>query len=331
MSVPQPGTQAWLDLVREDVVEPDRIIIDPHHHLWPAGQGLNYDIDGLLADVNDGHRIECTVFMECGSSYDTSAPSHLASVGETRFVASRSFDDPRRTIRAMVGGTDLTRDDLDGILDTHIEAGRGMFRGIRDALSRADEPGALTIPGRAAESKFENPAFVRGVRRLGERGLTYDSWHYHHQNKEFLALARSAPGTTMVLDHFGTPVGVGKWAGRHDEIYPDWQKDIRDIAACPNTIAKIGGLAMPDNGFGWHTAERPPTSDEFVAAQKRWYMHVIECFGPDRCMFESNFPVDRLSLSYRTFWNGAKKMVSAFSESEKDALFRGTAARVYSL
>jgi predicted TIM-barrel fold metal-dependent hydrolase len=135
----------------------------------------------------------------------------------------------------------------------------------------------------------------------------------------------------MVLDHFGTPVGVGRWAGRHDEIFGEWTRDMRDIAACPNVVAKIGGLAMPDNGFGWHTAQRPPTSDEFVAAQERWYLHMIDTFGPDRCMFESNFPVDRLSLSYRTFWNGAKKIAARFTDAEKNLLFSGTAARVYSV
>ena len=331
MEVPQPGTPEWHALVREDVVEPGRAIIDPHHHLWPSGQALNYDIADLLGDTGDGHNIECTVFMECGASYDTSAPPHLAAVGETRFVASRTASDPRGTIRALVASADLSHPQLDEILDAHTEASGGMFRGIRDALSRADEPEALTIPGRNAEGKFENPAFVRGVQRLGERGLTYDSWHYHHQNREFLALARSAPGTVMVLDHFGTPVGVGKWAGRSDEIFATWKKDIEDIAACANVVAKIGGLAMPDNGFGWHTAQRPPTSDEFVAAQERWYLHAIDAFGPERCMFESNFPVDRLSLSYRTYWNGAKKIAARFTEAEKDAMFRGTAARVYSL
>jgi len=135
----------------------------------------------------------------------------------------------------------------------------------------------------------------------------------------------------MVFDHFGTPLGVGPYASQREEIFEQWKRDILDIAACPNVVAKIGGLAMPDNGFGWNTAERPPTSDEVVAAQKRYYLHVIESFGPQRCMFESNFPVDRLSLSYRTFWNAAKKMVADFGEDEKDAMFRGTAARVYSL
>ena len=327
----QPGSQAWLDQVVEDVVEPDRVIIDPHHHLWRRGEGLSYSLEDLLSDVADGHRIECTVFMECGSAYDRSAPPHLQPVGETAFIAGESLRDRGRTIRAIVGKADLTLPNLDEVLDAHVTAGHGMFRGIRDALSRADEPEALAIPGRGAEGKWCDPAFVRGVRRLGERGFTYDSWHYHHQNHEFLGLARSAPGTTMVLDHLGTPVGVGKWQGRHDEIFPGWKKDMEEIASCPNVVAKLGGLAMPDNGFGWHTAGRPPTSDEFVAAQERWFLHMIDVFGPDRCMFESNFPVDRLSLSYRTFWNAAKKIAARFTEQEKDAMFRGTAARVYSL
>lgn len=329
MNAPAPGSQEWLDLVVEDVVDPDRCIIDPHHHLWRAGQGLSYTLEDLKSDVNDGHRIECTIFMECGSAYDMDAPPHLASVGETTFIAGESLRDPDRTIRAIVSGTDLTRDNLDEVLDAHEQAGQGMFRGIRDALSRAEHPEVLTIPGRGAVDKYKNPDFLRGVHRLGERGLTYDSWHYHYQNAEFLSLARAVPDTVMVLDHFGTPLGVGPYAAQKEEIFRSWCKDITEIAACPNVYAKIGGLAMIDNGFGWNAAERPPTSDEFVAAQSRWYLHTIEAFGPERCMFESNFPVDRMSLSYRTFWNAAKKMTSSFSEQEKDAMFRGTAARVY--
>ena len=269
--------------------------------------------------------------MECGSSYDTDAPPHLAPVGETRFIAEENAGDPQRTIRALVGHADLTLDNLDEVLDAHVAAANGMFRGIRDALSRAEHPEVLSIPGRGAVDKYKNPDFLRGVRRLGERGFTYDTWHYHFQNQEFVSLARAVPGTTMVFDHFGTPLGVGPYASQREEIFDRWKKDIIDIASCPNVVAKIGGLAMPDNGFGWNTASRPPTSDEFVAAQKRYYLHVIEAFGPQRCMFESNFPVDRLSLSYRTFWNAAKKMVADLGEDDKDAMFRGTAARVYSL
>jgi predicted TIM-barrel fold metal-dependent hydrolase len=139
------------------------------------------------------------------------------------------------------------------------------------------------------------------------------------------------PETTMVLDHFGTPLGVGTYAGRRDEIFDEWAAGITELAACDNVVAKIGGLAMPDNGFGWHTADRPPTSDEFVAAQGRYYHHTIEAFGPERCMFESNFPVDRLSLSYPVLWNALKKIAARYSADERASMFEGTARRVYAI
>jgi predicted TIM-barrel fold metal-dependent hydrolase len=166
---------------------------------------------------------------------------------------------------------------------------------------------------------------------LGRLGYSYDTWHYHHQNPAFAELARSAPDTIMILDHFGTPLGVGSYADRREEIFKQWQLDVAEIAECENVVAKLGGLAMPDNGFGWFGRDKPPTSDEFVAAQSRYYLHMIECFGPDRCMFESNFPVDKLCISYPVLWNGLKKIVKDFSDDEKDALFSGTATRVYRL
>jgi len=249
-----PGTQEWLDQVIEDVIDPDLEIIDPHHHLWPAGQGLPYQRDDLHRDVNGhvgrgAHKVIKTVFMECGSAYDRSAPEHLRSLGETRYIADQALSDPEPLMAGIVGHVDLRRDDLDDLLDRHTEAGRGLFRGVRDALSRAEHPDAMMIPGRAPRDLYLDPDFRRGVRRLGERGLTYDSWHYHHQNREFLDLARATPGTTMVLDHFGTPIGVGPYASQREEIFARWKTDIADIAALPNTVAKIGGLAMPDNGF----------------------------------------------------------------------------------
>jgi L-fuconolactonase len=187
------------------------------------------------------------------------------------------------------------------------------------------------IPGQAPEGLYADTRFREGVAALGSLGHSYDTWHYHHQNPTFAALARAVPDTVMVLDHFGTPLGVGPYAGKRDEIFDQWKKDVAEIAQCENVVAKLGGLAMPDNGFGWMGRELPPTSDEFVEAQSRYYLHTIECFTPQRCMFESNFPVDKLSLSYPVLWNGLKKMVSAFSEDEKDAMFRGTATRVYRL
>jgi L-fuconolactonase len=331
MTDPQPGTQEWLDLVIEDVVDPDRAIIDPHHHMWPANGPLPYGLDQLHADISSGHRVVHTVFMECSAAYRTHGPEHLRSLGETEFIAGEAARDPLGVIAGMVGHADLRRDDLDEILDAHVAAAGGLFRGIRDALSRADHPEALMIPGNAPVDLYADAAFRRGVDRLGQRGLTYDSWHYHYQNREFLELARATPGTTMVLDHFGTPLGVGPYSADREAIFEQWKQDISDIARCENVVAKLGGMAMPDNGFGWNTAPRPPTSDEFIAAQKRYYLHTIEAFGPDRCMFESNFPVDRFSLSYCVVWNAFKKMTTDLSEADKTALFHDTAARVYQL
>ena len=327
---PAPGTEEWRALVDEPVVDPDQPIVDAHHHLWPPGGALPYGLDELFADLRSGHRIERTVFMECGAAYRPDGPPELRPVGETEFVADAAARSDG-LIAGIVGHADLRLENLDDVLDAHIEEGRGLFRGIRHALSHADPSSGLMIPGRALAGLAEDPAFRAGVARLGARDLTYDTWHYHFQNREFLELARAAPDTVMVLDHFGTPLGVGPYADQRDAIFEGWKRDIADIARCENVVAKLGGLAMPDNGFGWHVAERPPTSDEFVAAQSGYYLHTIDSFGPQRCMFESNFPVDRLSLSYRVLCNGVKKIVRSYSEDERAAIFAGTAARVYRL
>ena len=331
------GDQAWLDQVVESPIDAARPIIDPHHHLWPASGPLLYGPGNLAADTGAGHNIVATVFMECSSAYRADGPAHLLPVGETEFVAESADwltanhpDSP--PIAGIIGHTNLAdAAHLDEVLDAQTAAAGGRFRGIRDALARATEPEVMMIAGMSPAGKYADPSFQAGVRRLGERGLTYDSWHYHHQNHEFIELARAVPDTTMVLDHFGTPCGVGQYEGHRDEIFEAWKADITTIAACENVVAKIGGLAMPDNGFGFHTSERPPTSDELVEAQRRYYLHTIEAFGPGRCMFESNFPVDRFSLSYTVFWNAAQKMVADFSDDEQNAMFSGTAARIYSI
>ncbi|ABI77785.1 amidohydrolase family protein [Hyphomonas neptunium ATCC 15444] len=324
----------WLSQVREDVVDPGREIVDPHHHLWPRPH-LSYDLEELWSDTQDGHNVVQTVFMECGSAYRKEGPEQMRPVGETEFVtaaAERAAAAPEKAqIAAIIGHADLRRDDLDAILDAHEAAAKGRFRGIRHAGAYDANPEALSIGGRAPAGLYADPDFRRGVARLGERGMTYDTWNYHHQITDFAALARAVPGTTMILDHFGTPLGVGRYEGKREEIFAKWKDDIAEVAACPNVHAKLGGMAMPDNGYGWNTREKPPSSDEFVEAQGKWYAHAIDCFGPERCMFESNFPVDRLSISYRTLWNGLKKIAADYPEPAQAALFSGTARKVYKL
>jgi len=336
-STPAPGTPEWLALVDEPVVEPERIIVDPHHHLWQRPGWGSYLLPDLWGDTDSGHHIEKTVFVECRAGYRDSGPEEMKPVGETAFVAAIAAESQKgsfrhATISGIVAHADLTRGNrAEDVLVAHGQAGNGLFRGIRHSGARDPHPEALTIPGRAPEGLYARADFREGVKLLGRFGLTYETWHYHHQNRDFLELARAVPSTTIVLDHFGTPLGVGPYASRREEIYATWKSDIADIAKCPNVVAKLGGLAMPDNGFGWDKRDRPATSDEFLAAQRRYYLHTIECFGPERCMFESNFPVDKRSISYRVLWNALKKLVAGFSENERHALFYGTAARVYRL
>lgn len=331
MTEPTPGSDEWHAQVVEEVLEPDLEIVDPHHHLWPEGGALPYGLDGLLSDTSAGHDIVQTVFIECHAAYRDGGPPEFAPVGETEFVAEAAKSGPPNPISGIVAHADLRLSNLDEVLDAHEAASGGLFRGIRDALAHAEHPEVLMIPGRADADLYLDSAFRAGVRRLGERGLSYDTWHYHYQNREFLELAQAVPETVMVLDHFGTPLGVGPYESKREEIFEQWQKDITAIASCENVVAKLGGLAMPDNGFGWHTASRPPSSDEFLAEQERYYLHTIEAFGPERCMFESNFPVDRFSLSYCVVWNAFKKLTVDFSKTERAAMFAGTARRIYRL
>lgn len=139
------------------------------------------------------------------------------------------------------------------------------------------------------------------------------------------------PEVTIVFDHFGGPLGIGPYEGRRDEIFGRWKTDIEALAACSNVVAKLGGINMPINGFRWHKADKPPSSDDLVAATGAYYKHAIDCFGPDRCMFESNFPVDKVSCSYTVVWNTFKKISAVYGPGEKAALFHDTAARVYRL
>lgn len=331
MNAPVPGSQEWLDLVIEDVVDPDTPVVDPHHHLWPPEGGLPYGLDDLLADLGDGHHVAATVFVECGAAYRRSDPDPMAPVGETQFVANAADQPGGEVIAGIVARADLRLDALDDVLNAHEAAAGGRFRGIRHHLACADDPESYRIPGAAEPGLGADPAFRRGVRRLGERGLTFDAWLYHFQLDDLIDLVRDCSGTTVILDHFGTPVGVGRWAGRRDEVWEGWRARMATLAECDNVVVKLGGLAMPDNGYGWDTAARPPSSAEMIRAQGDWYRATIDLFGPDRCMFESNFPVDRWSLSYRTVWNAFKTIASEYSADEAADMLGGTARRVYSI
>ena len=328
-------SEDWLSSVQEKIIEPDRRIIDSHHHLWRTG--LVYQVEDLWRDTESGHNIEKTVFVDCCAEYRTDGPEHLMCLGETEFVVeqaklSEAGRNGEAVIAAIVSRANLALGDpVAEILDQHIELGQGRFRGIRLPAARDPNPDTLMFSPQAQEGLYSSPSFRRGMKALGDRGLSFDAWHFHHQNQDFLAMAHAVPATQIVLDHFGSPLGVGSYADKREEIFEQWKKDIEEISRCDNVVAKLGGLSMPDSGFGWDKRETAPSSDEFVNAQRRYFLHTIECFGPDRCMFQSNFPVDKLSIAYPVLYNGMKKIVADFSEDEKDMMFYGTAARIYGI
>ena len=319
-----------------EVLDTGREIVDPHHHLWPNGRRAPYALAELYEDLRTGHDIVQTVFVECGASYRSDGPDHLRPVGETEWVAEEaraSVAAGGPEIAGIVSFADLTAGDLvPEVLDAHEAAGDGRFRGIRHALARGNHrPGTENSPGPARAGLAHEEPFQAGVRLLGRRGLTWESWHYHYQMADFIAVAKSAPDTVCILDHFGTPVGVGRYRAQRAEILKQSKRDMAGAAALPNVVAKLGGMAMADNGFGWDRRDEPVTAQEFAAAQREYYLHAIDCFGTGRCMLESNFPVEKVSVSYPVLYNAFKLITADFSEADKDALFSGTARRVYRL
>jgi L-fuconolactonase len=330
------GTQEWLDQVREEVLEPELPICDPHHHLWDHPDS-RYLLDELLSDTGSGHNVVSTVFVECASMYRADGPEALRPVGETEFVngvaamsASGAYG-PTRACLGIVGFADLALGAAVGdVLDAHL-AVTPRFKGIRHAAGWDVSDEIRNSHTRPPEHLLLDGRFREGFAELEKRGLSFDAWLYHPQIPELTDLARAFPGTTIVFDHFGGPLGIGPYAGRREEIFARWADDVAELARCGNVVAKLGGLVMPVNGFGFHKRERPASSDEIVAATQGYYRHAIDCFGPERCMFESNFPVDKQSCSYPVLWNAFKKLAAGYSASEKAALFHDTATRAYRL
>jgi len=327
---------AWLAQVSEVTIEPDLPICDPHHHLWDHPE-RRYLLDELLADVGSGHNIVSTVFVECSSMYRADGPEAMRPVGETDFVngiaamtASGGYG-PIRACAGIVGFADLNLGRAVGeVLDAHLQAS-SRFRGIRHAAGWDASEEIRNSHTDPFAGMLADPVFREGYAELRDRDLSFEAWLYHHQIPQLIDLAEAFPEIPIVFDHFGGPLGIGPYANNREEIFDDWQGNVSNLANCRNVSAKLGGLLMPINGFGFHKRETPATSDEIVEATGRYYRHVIECFGAERCMFESNFPVDKQSCSYAVLWNAFKKMVSDASTTEKALLFHDTAARVYRL
>ncbi len=330
------ANEEWLELTQEEALEPELPIIDPHHHLWDR-PGNRYVLGELAADVAQ-HNVRQTVFVECSSMYRADGPEEFRVVGETEYVqgiaaesASGRYGD-FRAAAGIVGTADLLLGDrVVPVLEAQIAASPQRFRGIRHRAAWAGPDIAPYQPKDLADHVLMDPAFRQGYAHLRTYGLTFEGWLYHTHISELTDLARAFPDTTIIFNHLGGPIGVGSYAGKRDEVWEAWKPAVAELARCENVVAKVGGIQMVVNGFGWQEREKPPTSDDLLDENRKWYEFTIEQFGPQRCMFESNFPVDRMSCSYTVLWNQFKKLSKGFRADERAAMFHDVAQRVYRL
>lgn len=328
--------EAWLDKRREEILEPALPIVDPHHHLWD--RGARYLLEEVLADLNTGHNIRATVFVQCDSMYRAEGDAALRPVGETEFVngiaaaAASGIYGPIKVCAGIVGFADLYLGaEVDRTLGMHLARGGDRFKGVRYCSVWDADTTIKSTPMDFPRGVLMDPRFRAGFARLARHGLSFDGWLYHTQVPEFADLARAFPDTTMILDHVGAPLAIGAYANRRDEVFADWKKNMRELAACPNANVKLGGLGMHVFDFGYDHAPEPVSSETLAAAWRPYVETCIEMFGPGRCMFESNFPVDKRSCSYHVLWNAFKRLAAGASAAEKALLFKDTAARVYRL
>lgn len=323
---------AWLGKLTEEVLDPDLPIVDPHHHLWDH-PGSRYLLDELLADVNSGHNIVKTVFIQCGSGYRTSGPEEMRPIGESEFVRAIAEEADRRggktkICQGIVSFADLRLPDVDAVLEAQIAAAGGRFRGIRQIA--AHDPAIVGASSYVPPpGLMGDPAFRRGLKRLPAHDLSFEAWLYHPQIKTLTEVARECPEVKIVLNHFGGPLGVGPY--RRAEVFAQWRADIGALARCPNVYVKLGGLAMIVNAFDFHLEPLPPSSGEMANAWRPYVETCIEAFGAGRSMFESNFPVDKGACRYPVLWNAFKRLAQGASAAEKADLFAGTASRFYRL
>ena len=332
-----PVRDEWLARRVETVLEPELPIVDPHHHLWER-PGWNYMLDDLLADTGSGHNIVGTVFVQCRSMHRADGPEAMRPVGETEFVngvAAMSASGGYGTAKicaGIVGHADLRNGAaVDAVLEAHIRAGGGRFRGIRHIVAWDADPALMNPAYPMPPELMFDKTFREGFARLAPLNLTFDAWLYHPQIGDVAALARAFPGTGICLNHIGGPLAIGAYAGKRAEVFAQWSAAIRDLAECSNVVVKLGGMAMRINGFDFHERAEPPSSADLAAAWKPYVDVCIEAFGANRCMFESNFPVDKGSYGYQAFWNACKILAKGASASEKADLFCGTASRFYRL
>jgi L-fuconolactonase len=330
--------EAWLAKQPvESILEPELPIIDTHHHLWDRPDH-RYLLHELLADLRTGHNVVATVFVECHAMYRAHGPAEMRPVGEVEFVAGiAAMSDsgqygPTRIAAGIVGFADLTLGDrVEPVLEAQVRAGGGRFRGVRH--SAAWDASEIIGNSRTAKGPrlFAQPDFRAGLARLTALGLSLDAWQFHPQLPDTIDLARAFPAATIIVGHCGGPLGYGPYAGKKDEVFASWKANIAELARCENVSMKLGGMMMRLAAYDYGAFPAPPSSTELADYWRPYIETCIERFGANRCLFESNYPVEKMGIGYAALWNAFKRIVAGASKDEKLAMFSGTARRVYRL
>ena len=324
---------SWLNMTSEKVLDPELPICDAHHHLMER-DGEAYMLGEFLGEIREGHNLRRTIYVDCGKHHRQEGPVQLRPVGETEYArdisGKYSIGSGSVEIAAgMVAFAELTLGDaVKSVLEAHIQAGGKMVRGVSYPCIFDPDPKVNT---RSPAKIMMDLKFRQGFACLKQYGLSFDAWLYFHQLDELKSLAKAFPDTTIIADHIGGMIGIGSYQGKREENFLRWRSKIADLAACPNVYVKLGGLGSKRCGWGFDAREKPPTSEELAQAWGPYFNWCIEKFSPQRCMFESNFPPDRLSCSYSILWNAFKRIIKDYSITEKNALLHDTAARAYRL
>ena len=315
-------------------LEPDLPICDPHHHLRERPND-RYFLEELLQDTGTGHRIVTTVCVENRAEYRKTGPEAMKPVGETEFfdhVGAEASADPRNSIAVaagIVGHADLRLGEaVAQVLEAHLEVSPRRFRGIRHSTTWDQSE---SVRSDASRGLLADSAFRKGFACLERYHLSFDAWLYHPQLSELVDLARDFPNVTIILDHIGGPLGVGPYKNKREEVFRAWSRGIETLSACPNVAVKLGGFGSTRSGYDWHERRVQPASAELAYVMAPYFDFCIEKFGVHRCMFESNFPVDKASYSYVSIWNAFKRLSQSYSADERHALFHGTATRLYKI
>jgi predicted TIM-barrel fold metal-dependent hydrolase len=331
-----PPDDVWLaKALPESILDPDLPIIDTHHHLWQRADH-RYLLHELVADLASGHKVVATVFLQCHAMYRASGPQEMRPIGETEFVAGiAAMSDsgaygPTRVAAGIVGYADLTLGErVEAVLEAQIRAGGGRFRGVRHSGNWDADP--VIGNGAPGPDVYRRADFHAGLARLSALGLSLDAWVFFTQLPDVIDLARAFPGTNIIVGHVGGVLGYGSYAGKRDEIFASWKTSVTELAKCPNVTMKLGGMMMRAALYDYRTAERPVTSEELARLWRPYMETCIELFGPTRCMFESNFPVEKMGIGWAALWNTFKRISAGASADEKRALFHDTAQRIYRL